>query len=41
MFVALTREHQVETQVFRDVEQADDWLELGIGMEELLDRTPD
>ena len=41
MFVALTDTHQVTTHVFRSVEAADGWLDIGINVDEILARTPD
>lgn len=41
MFMALTSKHQVETHVFRTLYEADDWLGLGVQIEEILARTPD
>ena len=41
MFMALTARHQVETHVFRTLIDADDWLGLGMGIDEILVRTPD
>lgn len=41
MFMALTSKHQVETHVFRDIDAANDWLGLGIEMDEILIRTPE
>lgn len=41
MYSALTNDHRVETFVFRNPLEADDWLGLGIGMEELLKQTPE
>ena len=40
MFGALTSDCNVTTQVFRDLVAASDWLGLGVGMDEILDRTP-
>ncbi len=40
MFGALTDGHQVTTHTFRTVAAADDWLGLGIDMNEILARTP-
>jgi hypothetical protein len=40
MFMALTNKHQVETHVFRNLDEADDWLGLGVEMVEILERTP-
>jgi hypothetical protein len=40
MFGALTEQHQVTTQVFRNVEEADGWLGIGVEMAEILARTP-
>lgn len=36
MYMALTAEYQVETHVFRSVQGADDWLEIGVGVDEIL-----
>ncbi len=41
IFMALTSEHQVETRVFRNLVQANDWLGLGVDVDEILVRTPD
>lgn len=41
MFMALTSKHQVETHVFRNIDAANDWLGLGVEMDEILARTPD
>ena len=41
MFMALTSKHQVETHVFRNLVDADDWLGLGVPMDDILARTPD
>lgn len=41
IFMALTSEHQVETHVFRTLHDADDWLGLGVDVDEILARTPD
>ncbi|MEI7871138.1 MAG: hypothetical protein WCK95_03415 [Alphaproteobacteria bacterium] len=41
MFMALTSQHQVETQVFRTLADANGWLGLGVDVEEILVRTPD
>jgi len=40
MFGALTSDCKVTTQVFRDLVAASDWLGLGVGMDEILERTP-
>ena len=39
MFGTLTSDCQVTTQVFRDLKSASDWLGLGVGVSEILDRT--
>ena len=36
MYMALTEDYQVETHVFRSVDETDDWLGLGVGLEEAL-----
>lgn len=36
MYMALTEDYQVQTHVFRSVPETDDWLELGVGLEEAL-----
>jgi len=36
IYMALTSEYDIQTHVFRSVEQAEDWLGLGIGMSELV-----
>ncbi|CAN5751058.1 hypothetical protein BH11PSE3_BH11PSE3_23740 [soil metagenome] len=41
MFGTLTDNHQVTTQVFRDVASADGWLGIGVETSEILARTPD
>lgn len=41
IFMALTSEHQVETHVFRNLVDADDWLGLGVNVDQILVRTPD
>lgn len=41
MFMALTARHQVETHVFRTLVEANDWLGLGMDIDEILARTPD
>lgn len=41
MFMALTAKHRVETHVFRTLIEADDWLGLGVDIDEILVRTPD
>ena len=41
MFMALTDDCQVTTHAFRNAKEADDWLELGIEMEKILEQTPD
>ncbi|MDP1962661.1 MAG: hypothetical protein Q8K93_10730 [Reyranella sp.] len=41
MFMALSSQHEVETHVFRNVTDADDWLGVGVEMDEILARTPD
>ncbi len=41
MFIALSEKHEVETKVFRNLVQADDWLGLGVELEEVLRRTPE
>lgn len=41
IFMALTSEHQVETHVFRSLDDANGWLGLGVDVEEILARTPD
>ncbi len=40
MFGTLTSDCKVTTQVFRDLGADGDWLGLGVGMEEILERTP-
>jgi hypothetical protein len=40
MFMALTNKHQVETHIFRNLDEADDWLGLGVEMVEILEHTP-
>lgn len=40
MFGALTSDCKVTTQVFRDLPAAGDWLGLGVGIEEVFERTP-
>lgn len=40
MFGTLTSDCKVTTQVFRDPAAAGDWLDLGVGMDEILERTP-
>jgi hypothetical protein len=39
MYMALTEDYQVTTKVFRDARNADDWLGLGVEMEEILKQT--
>ena len=39
--MALTAKHQVETHVFRTLVEANDWLGLGMEIEQILRRTPD
>lgn len=41
IFMALTSEHQVETHVFRSLDDANGWLGLGVNVDEILVRTPD
>ncbi len=41
MFMALTAKHRVETHVFRTLDDANDWLGLGMEIDEILVRTPD
>jgi hypothetical protein len=41
MFGALTNDCQVTTHAFRSAKDADDWFELGIEMEKILEQTPD
>jgi hypothetical protein len=41
MFMALTDDHEVTTHVFRTLAEADDWLGLGIEMEDILAQTPE
>ena len=41
MYMALTAKHRVETHVFRTPGDADDWLGLGMNIDEILVRTPD
>ena len=41
MFMALTSTHQVTTHVFHGAAEADDWLRLGLEVNEILIRTPD
>lgn len=41
MFSSLTVGHLVNTHVFRSVLAADDWMDLGVGVEQILERTPD
>jgi len=41
IFMALTSEHQVETHVFRNLDDADGWLGIGVDVDEILVRTPD
>jgi hypothetical protein len=40
MFMAMTEDYDVTTQVFRDAVKADGWLGLGIDVEEILKKTP-
>ena len=39
MYSALTSDHEVRTHVFRTVEAANDWLELGMSIDEVLKAT--
>jgi hypothetical protein len=41
MFVALSERHEVTTKVFRSLAEADDWLTLGVEVNEILLRTPE
>ena len=41
MFMAMTEDYDVTTQVFRDDIRADGWLGLGADVEEILKQTPD
>jgi hypothetical protein len=41
MYMALTEDYHVTTNVFRDANKADDWLGLGIEMEQILRQTVD
>jgi hypothetical protein len=41
MFVALTDDCTVTTHAFRSAIEADDWFEIGIEMEKILEQTPD
>ncbi len=41
MFIAHTDQLQVTTHVFRDVDAANGWLDLGVDVDEILIRTPD
>jgi hypothetical protein len=41
MYMALTEDYHVTTNVFRDAIKADDWLGLGIEMEQILRQTVD
>jgi hypothetical protein len=41
MFMAMTEDYDVTTQVFRDGIRADGWLGLGVDVEEILKQTPD
>ncbi len=41
MFGTLTEGNQVTTHVFRSVKAADDWMDLGVGVDEILAQTPD
>jgi len=38
MYSSLTADHEVTTHVFRSADSANDWLELGIGMDDIIGR---